>query len=62
MLNPRRLGGDRLGEGKRCPPDVTIGTGGSAISVLDAGTIGKWALVLVWNWQPPRTQKAQGAV
>ena len=34
------MGGNRLIEGNGCPPNVTIGTDGPALSVLDAGAIG----------------------
>ena len=41
VLDPRRVDGNRLSEGKGCPPNVIIiGTDGSGLSVLDAGAIG----------------------
>ena len=41
VLGPRRVDGNRLSEGKGCPPNVIIiGTDGSGLSVLDAGAIG----------------------
>ena len=40
-LGPRRIDGNRLSEGKGCPPSVTIiGTPVSGQSALDAGAIG----------------------
>ena len=39
MLDRPLRGGNRLIEGNGCPPTVTIGTDGSALSVLDAGAI-----------------------
>ena len=41
VLGTRRVDGSRLREGKGCPPNaVIIATGGSGLSVLDAGAIG----------------------
>ena len=40
VLGPRRMDGNRLSEGKGCPPNVIIGTDGSGLSSLDAGAIG----------------------
>ena len=62
VLGPRRMDGNRLSEGKGCPPNVIIGTDGSGLSALDAGAIGGMGagtgLALATTARP----KAEGAV
>ena len=50
------MDGNRLSEGKGCPPNVTIGTDGSGIGAISAGALGgteaRFALALATTARP----------